>query len=126
FPGLRVWLTVKLFGTAALRAALAEKRELTLDAFGRVAALPGIAIDAPPELSLFAFHVTRPGASLADEDAATKALMERTTGRGRVMVTGCTAHGRYMGRVCILSFRTHQAQVEALVDDFAAVLRDIW
>src|SRR6185503_4914483 len=125
FPGLRVWLSVKLFGAAAFRAALAEKRALTLDAARRVAALPGIVVDADPELSLFAFHLSWPGASMADEDAATRALMERTTARGRVMVTGATAKGRYLGRVCVLSFRTHQAQVDALVDDFAAVIREL-
>jgi aromatic-L-amino-acid decarboxylase len=120
FPGLRVWLAVKLYGTAAFRAAIAEKRALTLDCFRRIAALPGIVIDAPPELSLFAFHLTWPGATRADEDRATRALMDRVTARGRVMVTGCTTHGRYLGRVCILNFRTHQRHVEALVDDFAA------
>jgi aromatic-L-amino-acid decarboxylase len=118
-------LSVKLFGTAAFRAALAEKRALTLEAARRVAALPGIVMDADPELSLFAFHLTRPGASRADEDAATRALMEDTTTRGRVMVTGCTTHGRYLGRVCVLSFRTHHAQIDALVDDFSAVIRDM-
>jgi aromatic-L-amino-acid decarboxylase len=125
FPGLRVWLSVKLFGTSAFRAALVEKRELTLDAAARVAALPGIVIDAEPELSLFAFHLTWPGASKADEDAATRALMEQTTARGRVMVTGCFAHGRYLGRVCVLSFRTHQAQIDALVEDMAASIEAI-
>src|SRR5205823_13034351 len=124
FPGLRVWLSVKLYGSAAFRAALAEKRALTLDAVRRVAALPNVAIDAPPELSLFAFHLTWSGATRADEDAATRALMEQTTKRGRVMVTGCTTHGRYLGRVCVLSFRTHQPQIDALVDDFAAVIRE--
>jgi len=125
FPGLRVWLSVKLFGTAAFRAALAEKRALTLDAATRVAALPGIVVDADPELSLFAFHLSWPGASMADEDAATRALMEQTTARGRVMLTGCFAHGRYLGRVCVLSFRTHQAQIDALVEDMAASIEAI-
>jgi len=125
FPGLRVWLSVKLFGAAAFRAALAEKRALTLDAARRVAALPGVVIDAEPELSLFAFHLTRPGASRAEEDAMTKALMERTTARGRAMVTGAAAHGRYLGRVCVLSFRTHQDRIDALVEDFAAVIREL-
>jgi aromatic-L-amino-acid decarboxylase len=125
FPGLRVWLSVKLFGAAAFRDAIAEKRALTLDAFRRVAALPGIVIDAEPELSLFAFHLTRPGASLADEDAATRALMEKTTQRGRVMVTGCTAHGRALGRVCVLSFRTHQPQIDALIEDMSQAIEDI-
>ena len=125
FPGLRVWLVVKLYGSAAFREAIAEKRALTLDAFRRVAALPGIVIDAPPELSLFAFHLTWPGATRADEDRATNALMEQVTARGRVMVTGCTTHGRYLGRVCILNFRTHQRHVDALVDDFAASIDSI-
>jgi aromatic-L-amino-acid decarboxylase len=125
FPGLRVWLSVKLFGTSGFRDAIAEKRALTLEAARRVAALPGIVMDADPELSLFAFHLTWPGATPADEDRATRALMEETTRRGRVMVTGCTTHGRYLGRVCVLSFRTHQAQIDALVDDFAAVIRGI-
>lgn len=125
FPGLRVWLCVKLFGSAAFRAVIAEKRALTLDAARRVAALPGIVMDAAPELSLFAFHLTRPGATRADENAMTQALMERTTARGRVMVTGATAKGRYLGRVCVLSFRTHDAQIDALVDDFAAVNREL-
>jgi aromatic-L-amino-acid decarboxylase len=125
FPGLRVWLTVKLYGAAAYRAAIAEKRALALDAHRRLAALPGLVIDAAPQLSLFAFHVTWPGASVAEEDAATRQLMERTTARGRVMVTGATARGRYLGRVCVLSFRTHAPQIDWLIEDVAAALRDI-
>ena len=37
------------------------------------------------------------------------------------MLTGCTAHGRFLGRVCVLSFRTHQPQIDALVEDMAGV-----
>jgi aromatic-L-amino-acid decarboxylase len=125
YPGLRVWLSVKLLGARAFRDAISEKRSLTLDAFRRVAALPGIVIDAEPELSLFAFHLTWPGASKADEDAATRALMEKTTARGRVMLTGCSAHGRVLGRVCVLSFRTHQPQIDALVQDMTAAIQEI-
>ncbi|HEX2390640.1 MAG TPA: aminotransferase class V-fold PLP-dependent enzyme [Casimicrobiaceae bacterium] len=125
FAGLRVWLSIKMFGSAAFRAAIAEKRALAVDAARRVAALPNIAIDAPPELSLFAFHVTWPGASPSEEDRATRELMGETTKRGRVMITGAVARGRYLGRVCVLSFRTHRAEIDALLDDLAASLRHI-
>lgn len=125
FPGLRVWLAVKMYGTDRYRAAVEEKRALALDAFQRVEALPGIVIDAEPELSLFAFHVTWPGASRSDEDAATRALMQRTTDRGRVMITGAVARGRYVGRVCVLSFRTHEREIDALLDDMTAALGEI-
>jgi aromatic-L-amino-acid/L-tryptophan decarboxylase len=125
FPGLRVWLTVKLYGAAAYRASIAEKRALAVDAYERLAALPGLVIDAAPELSLFAFHVTWPGASLAEEDAATRRLMDRTTARGRVMLTGAVARGRYLGRVCVLSFRTHAEQIDWLVEDLTAALDEV-
>ena len=125
FPGLRVWLSVKLFGLAAFRAAVAEKRALALNAWHRIAQLPGIVIDAEPELSLFAFHVTWPAAALADENAATRALIEKTTARGRVMLSGCTARGRFLGRVCVLSFRTHQPHIDALVEDLAASIQEV-
>jgi aromatic-L-amino-acid/L-tryptophan decarboxylase len=125
FPGLRVWLSVKLFGAAAFRAAVAEKRALALDAFRRVAALPHVAIDAAPELSLFAFHLTWTGATREEEDRATKALMDRTTARGRVMLSGSATHGRFLGRVCVLSFRTHQPHIDALVEDLAASIAEL-
>ena len=125
FPGLRVWLAIKLYGSAAFRSAIAEKRALTVDAYERIAALPHVVMDAPPELSLFAFHLTWPGATKDEEDRATQALMTKVTARGRVMVTGCATHGRYLGRVCVLSFRTHADRIDALVDDVAAAIREI-
>ena len=125
FPGLRVWLSVKLFGAAAFRSVLAEKRALALDAATRISALPYVVIDAPPELSLFAFHLSWPGASRVDEDAATRDLMDRTSRRGRVMITGAVAGGRYLGRVCVLSFRTHSPQIDALVEDLSLSITSI-
>ena len=83
------------------------------------------ALHAAPELSLFAFHLTWAGASAADEDAATRALMADTTRRGRVMVTGAVARGRYVGRACVLSFRTHAAHIDALVEDLAATIHAV-
>ena len=120
FPGLRVWLCVKLLGAARFRAAIAEKRDLALDAAARISRIPGIVMDAEPQLSLFAFHVSWPGATLDAENAATRSLMDGVTARGRVMLTGCTVGERYLGRVCVLSFRTRRDRIDACVDDIAA------
>lgn len=127
FPGLRVWLTLKLFGAARYRAALAEKRALAVWAAAEIAKIPGIVMDAPPQLSLFAFHLEGPALpTLAAQNAATRALMERVTRRGRVMLSGAQVGERFLGRVCVLSFRTRREQMQACVDDVrseAAALR---
>ena len=126
FPGLRVWLTVKLFGAARLRAAIAEKRALAVEARRAIARIPGIVIDAPPQLSLFAFHVAWPGALIEQQNAATRELMQQVNERQHVMLTGCTVDdGRYLGRVCVLSFRTRQREIDVCIDDVTAAAASI-
>lgn len=121
FPGLRVWLTLKYYGAARYRAALAEKRELAVWAARQVAGIPGMVLDAPPQLSLFAFHLEGPAlATLEAQNAATQALMERVTRRGRVMLSGAQVGERYVGRVCVLGFRTRHTHMQACVEDLAA------
>ena len=115
FPGLRVWLSLKLLGAARYRAALAEKRALALEACRRMAEVPNIVIDTPPQISLFIFHLERPGSTLEQQDADTRELLERVTRRGKIMLTGCQAGARFVGRVCVLSFRTRREQIDTLI-----------
>jgi aromatic-L-amino-acid decarboxylase len=120
FPGLRVWLTLKFFGAARYRAALAEKRELAVWAADQVARIPGVVMDAMPQLSLFAFHLESPALrSLEAQNRATRALMDRVTRRGQVMLTGAMVDTRFLGRVCVLSFRTRRAEMETCVRQLA-------
>ena len=126
FPGLRVWLSIKLYGAKRLRAAIAEKRALAVEACERIARIPGMVIDAPPQLSLFALHLAWPGASVEQQNRATRELLDRVNARQRVMLTGCTVdEGRFLGRVCVLSFRTRQDRMDACVEDLAAAASEI-
>jgi aromatic-L-amino-acid decarboxylase len=115
YPGLRLWLTLKLYGAARYRAALTEKRALALEACRRLAEVPGIVIDAQPQLSAFVYHLEWPGSTLEQQNAATRELLERVTRRGKIMLTGCEANGRFLGRACVLSFRTRQAQIDTFI-----------
>ncbi len=117
FRGLRVWLPIQLYGLDRFRRALEEKRRLAVDACARLAESPNIVIDAPPELSLFAFHLTWPGSTLEQESLQTQAMLEDIVRRGRFLITGCTVGGRYMARVCVLVFRSRQQHVDELVDE---------
>jgi aromatic-L-amino-acid decarboxylase len=121
FPGLRLWLTFQLVGLARYRAALAEKRALALEAAARLAEVPGLVLDAPPQLSLMAFHLEGPGLATRDaQDRATAALVERVTARGDVMLSGCVAEGRALARICVLSFRTRRREMEIAIAQVAA------
>jgi aromatic-L-amino-acid decarboxylase len=129
FPGLRVWLSVKLLGAARFRAALAEKRTLAVEAAEKIAQIPGIVMDAEPQLSLFAFHLQSSALTTLDaQNAATRALMERITRRGKVMLTGAQVGERFLGRVCVLSFRTRREEmdicVQQMAEEAAAVLAE--
>ena len=119
FPGLRVWLTLKFYGAARYRAALLEKRALAIEACERIRAIPHVVIDAEPQLSLFAFHLAWPGSTPAEQNAATRELLERVIERGKVMLSGFEHDGRFMGRVCILSFRTRRDRVETCIAHLA-------
>lgn len=120
FRGFRVWLPVKLYGTARLREAIAEKRALAVDAAERLASAPGIVMVAPPQLSLFAFHLAWDGSTRSQENKATTELLERVIARGRVMITGCKVAGRVLARVCVLCFRTHADRMDMAVQDIAS------
>lgn len=123
FPGFRVWLVLKTFGMARLRAAIAEKRALAVDAAERIATIQGITMAAPPQLSLFAFHRSWPGATRDEENRATKKLLDDVAARGRVLLSGCVLPAsiggaqRQLARVCVLSFRTRKQDLDACVDE---------
>ncbi len=119
FPGLRVWLTVKLYGLAKIRAAIREKRALASWAAEHVAALEDVTMVAPPQLSLFAFHATRIGASRDEENRATKSLLAQIAERRRVLLSGCRVEGRELARVCVMSFRTRREHVESCLREIA-------
>lgn len=125
FRGLRVWLSLKTFGAAAFRAALAEKLALAARAFAAVAAIDGLELASGCDLSLFAFRVARDG---AEGDALSRELLRRVNARQRVYLSGTLLGGRFVLRLCVLSFRTHAERVDEAIaqlrEETAALLRD--
>ncbi|MCP4808355.1 MAG: decarboxylase [Proteobacteria bacterium] len=120
--GLRLWLPLKMHGVGAFRDALDEKLDLAEDAARRVAALPHVRMVAGPDLSLFAFRIEPPGHP--DHDGLTRRVLARVNQKQRVFLTGATVGGAFVGRVCVLSFRTHQDRIDALVADLAEAIAD--
>ena len=124
FRGLRVWLAFKLAGARAFREQLEEKLDLARWAADQLRALPDVEVVAEPQLSLLAFRVVRPGLSEADTNALNRKALDAVNRRGRVYITGTTVAGRYLMRICVLSFRTHMERMEQGLEDIRQVIEN--
>ncbi len=130
FRGLRVWLPLKLAGAGAFREALDEKLDLAAWAAEALRVVPGIEIVAEPQLSLLAFRLRpapRGGVELdgAEIDALNHRFLARINARQRVFLTGTELAGGFVIRICVLSFRTHRAQLEACLEDLRAAAEEV-
>jgi aromatic-L-amino-acid decarboxylase len=117
FRGLQAWLPLKLHGAAAFRRALDEKLDLARWACDELRAVPRVEIVAEPQLSLFAFRLVRVGADSATLDALNRRWLAAVNARQRVHLSGTVVAGRFVLRMCVLSFRTHNDRVAQAVED---------
>lgn len=109
FRGLRVWLPMMLHGLRAFREQLQEKLELARWAHGELKKLPFLEMLDEPQLSIVAFAARPPH---GDGDRFGKELLRRVNARRRVFLSSTEMNGRYILRICVLSFRTHRDRVQ--------------
>lgn len=127
FRGLRLWLPLKLVGVDAFTAALDEKLDLARYAAQVLEAMPAVELLAAPQLSLLAFRHA-PARLRGDEaalDLHNERLLAAINRRGRVYLTGTRLRGRFVLRICVLSFRTHRDRVDAGLADVAAAIAEL-
>lgn len=117
FRGLRVWLPLKLHGAQAFRNNLDEKLELTEWIYNRIKEIKDVEIVADPELSLFAFRLAPPGLEEAELNDLNRRLLQEVNRPRNVYLTATELGGRFILRVCILSFRTHLDRVKLALED---------
>jgi aromatic-L-amino-acid decarboxylase len=120
FRGLRVWLPLMLHGLSAFREQLAEKLELARWAYEELAREPGLEMLDEPQLSIIAFAVR---GNDDDGNAAGEELMRRVNARRRVFLSSTEIGGRFVLRICVLSFRTHRDRVQDAVTAIREELR---
>ena len=109
YRGLRVWLPLKLFGVKAFRENLAEKLHLTKWMYQRFLEEPGFECVAVPDLSVIAF---RYHPQKGNVDTFNRQLLEKIVKSQKLFLSSTLLDGEFVIRVCILSFRTHQPEVE--------------
>ncbi|MCI0690544.1 pyridoxal-dependent decarboxylase [candidate division KSB1 bacterium] len=122
FRGLQVWLPLKLFGLQAFRENLAEKLRLTQWMYQRFLEEPGFECLAAPDLSVITFRY-RP--QRGDIETFNRRLLENIVKSKMLFLSSTLLNGAFVIRVCILSFRTHQAEVEEAFKIIKATAREL-
>lgn len=122
FRGLQVWLPLKLFGLQAFRENLAEKLQLTQWLYQRFLAEPGFECLSVPDLSVITFRYRPQG---GDIESFNRRLLESIVKSGKLFLSSTLLNGAFAIRVCILSFRTHQAEVEEAFEIIKAAAREL-
>jgi aromatic-L-amino-acid decarboxylase len=124
FRGLRLWLPIQLHGLGAFRTQLQEKLDLARLAYDELRQDPLFEMVDEPQLSIVAFRLRGPG---PEADARGAEVLRRVNNRGRVFLSSTRIGGRYVLRICVLSFRTHEDRIRdavtALREEARAIAR---
>jgi aromatic-L-amino-acid decarboxylase len=125
FRGLRIWLPLMLHGAKQFRDALSEKLVLAEMLWKGARRLQEEGADlevcGAPQLSTVTFRrPPREGETQEETDRRTTALLDHINESGQVFLSTTrlpTPEGpRLTVRACILSFRTHAREIEALLE----------
>ena len=112
FRALKVWFLLRAYGLEGLRTRIRNHVAWTAELAEKIAALPGLEIVTPPALGLFSF------ACVAGDDA-TRDLIERINGDGRIYLTQTMHQGRFAIRVAVGQFDTTREDVMMAADVIA-------
>jgi aromatic-L-amino-acid decarboxylase len=131
YRGLRLWLPLMLHGAAPFRRALEEKLALA-DRFHRglealqASGAPIEVVDVP-QLTVVPFRLRqREGEPRADHEARNATWLRAINEQGRVFMSSTTLPApdgpAFTLRACVLSFRTHAADIERALEDVARTI----
>jgi aromatic-L-amino-acid decarboxylase len=113
FRGLRLWLPIKLLGIAPFRDHLEQMLQLARWLAEEIRAIPQLELVSQPGLSICTFRLKPPAS-----EQANRRLLSEINADGWFFLTGCTlstGEGGFALRVALLSIRTDEQTVHALL-----------
>jgi glutamate/tyrosine decarboxylase-like PLP-dependent enzyme len=125
FRALKVWMTLKTYGTDRLGEVIANSCALARRLAARVDAEPALERLSPVALNIVCFRLRPPhGEDPAASDRFTADLVADLQEAGIAAPSTTTVGGRLAIRAAIVNHRTTEADVDALVDAVLAAAAD--
>ena len=125
FRALKVWMTLKYYGTSGYARAIDHDLALASYLADRVKADADLELMAPPSLSVVCFRLA-PADVLGDErlDQFNKTVLERVQLSGRAFLSSTVLNGRFVLRACIVNPLSAQGDIDALMETLKATARE--
>ena len=115
FRALKVWFTMKVYGTDALGGMIARSCELARYLASRLAETPELELLAPVELNIVCFRYRA-----EDSDRVNEEIVVALQESGIAAPSTTRIGGRLAIRAAIVNHRTDRAEIDALVDNTLA------
>ena len=112
FRALKTWLTLKVYGTAAIGASISRTCKLARYLERRIAATPELELMAPVELNIVCFRYRA-----EDADRLNRQIAIHLQESGVVAPSTTLLEGRVAIRAAIVNHRTGPADVDALLQE---------
>lgn len=110
FRALKLWMSIKVFGMAAFRAAVERGFELAEFTEARLRKMPGWEIVTPAQMGIVCFRYEDA------DDAAHLRLVQSILKDGFALITSTVLQGRTVLRTCTINPRTTEADIEDTLD----------
>jgi aromatic-L-amino-acid decarboxylase len=119
---LKVWLSVRYFGVAAIRDALDHGMDLASYAEELVRREPRLEVLAPARFSVVCFRAHPRGVDdPATLDALNERINERVNAGGRFFMSSTRLRGAFSLRLCPLGFRTTRREIAGVLEEIVRV-----
>jgi aromatic-L-amino-acid decarboxylase len=123
---IKVWMSVRYFGTDAIRDAIDRGVELARRLEQRVRETPSLEVVSPARFGVVCFRVRpdgmREGAAL---DALNEHVLARVVGEGRYFISSTRLRSAFLLRACILGYRTAEEDIDGLIRTVATAAREV-
>jgi glutamate/tyrosine decarboxylase-like PLP-dependent enzyme len=125
FRALKVWATLKYYGTSGYARAIDHDLALASYLADRVNAETDLELMAPPSLSIVCFRVVPEGVVGEERlDELNKHVLERLQLSGRAFLSSTVLNGRFVLRACFVNPLSGQRDVDVMLETLKSIARD--
>jgi glutamate/tyrosine decarboxylase-like PLP-dependent enzyme len=123
FRALKLWMSLKVFGAAAFRAAQERGFALAELAEAAVRDLPGWEVVTPAQMGVVTFRRRLEGATSREVDEVNRRLVAALIATGSAMISSTVLRGRMVLRMCTINPRTTEGDIHGTIERLDSLAR---